>query len=198
MLSLIPIKFWFHNTHRVYTLCLNSARCVCVCMHVCVHPYLVIMQSNSDSELFNIYHPHPPHLPNCSSVNKAMWTQLLRSTTMNTCLELTRSAQLWFSWSESEGHLSGSTLSLWNDLNQNSRLSENQSGFIKNGQIALGVAYSCSKIPSSNGPACGHLLHGRKLRVLRVRADLPLSRGVRSPHPSELYAFCLRNVVNHK
>ena len=36
--------------------------CVCVCMHVCVHPYLVIIPSNSDSELFNIYHPPHPHI----------------------------------------------------------------------------------------------------------------------------------------
>ena len=111
------------NTHRVYTWCLNSARCVYVCvwvcMCVCTHTwwlYCLILTLNSSTSIT----PTPPHLPNCSSVNKAMWTQSLWSTTMNTCLELTRSAQLWFSWSESEGHLSGSPLSLWNDLNQNS------------------------------------------------------------------------------
>lgn len=40
-------------------------RCVYVwvCMHVCERPYLMIIQSNSDSELFNIYHPHTPSSP---------------------------------------------------------------------------------------------------------------------------------------
>lgn len=34
-----------------------------MCMHVCVRPYLVIIQSNSDYKLFNIYHPHTPSSP---------------------------------------------------------------------------------------------------------------------------------------
>ena len=48
--------------------------CVCslhLCMHVCVHPYLVIIPSNSDSELFNIYHPPHPHIsPACPQLTR--------------------------------------------------------------------------------------------------------------------------------
>lgn len=190
MLSLIPIKFWFHNTHRVYTLCLNSARCVCVHMRVCGHPYLVIMQSNSDSELLNIYHPHPPHLPNCflKLVNKAMGTHAV-STTMNICLERnSASAVVFLIWVRGSSFRIYSFLVKWPQPKLQALWEPKQ--FHKNGQTALGVAYSCSKIPSSNGPACGHLLHGRKPRVLRVRADLAIITwcALASP-PSELYAF---------
>ena len=149
MLSLIPIKFWFQNTHRVYTLCLNSARCVyvcvCVCMHVCVHPYLVIIQSNSDSELFNIYHPHTPTSPQLflSEQGHVNTIAVVNHNEHMPWAYKKCSAVVFLIWVRGSSFRISSFLVKW----PQPKLFENQRGFVKNGQIALAVAYSSSKDP---------------------------------------------------